>query len=268
MKNVHHAAPSRQASLFLWCSRAAMTVGMTVGTAAGVWSSVAGNGGAAPAADSAADSVTASAVLADEDDGDLARKADIMHGRRWQRAISELGGWLATQTLYSPAEVRGIKTQFNARVAAMSSYEIEYLLDSITAKLEVLDTPEGRDAKAWLGEYLAAMSDARRAAELRRIPNLLDMNSEQLWREIQRIDRLRASLQQRQQSAASRQATLVDRAAAGRRATAEAANAAAARPRSAPAHSPYRRGGGSAPFSDVQRRPPVIPIGVFGGFMF
>lgn len=223
------------------------------------WSAATVRTGAAPA--------QVVAVLADEDDGDLARKADIMHGERWQRAVAELGGWLVSQTVYSPAEVRAIKRQFNARVAAMSSYEIEYLLDTVSAKLEVLDSPEGRDAKAWLGEYLSAMSDARRAEELRRVPNLLDMNAAQLWEEIRRIDRMRSTLQQRQQSVESRQTVLVERAEAGRKATEAAAQAAAARARSAPAHSPYRQGGGSPPFENVQRRP-SIAIGLFGGFMF
>lgn len=206
------------------------------------------------------------AIEADDDDGDFARKADIMHGPRWQRTIAEFGGWLTTQTLYSPADVQRIKRQFNARVATMSSYELEYLLDSLAAKLALLDTAEARDAKAWLGEYLAAMSDARRAEELRGIPNLLEMNAGQLWQEIQRIDRLRATLQGRQQTAESRQAVLAERATANRQATAAAAQAAANRVRSAPAHSPYRQGGGSPPFSDVQRRPPVILFGGLIGF--
>jgi hypothetical protein len=148
----------------------------------------------------------------------------------------------------------------------MSSYELEYLLDSISGKLELLDTAEARDAKAWLGEYLSAMSDARRAEELRKIPNLLDMNAAQLWQEIQRIDRMRATLQQRQQGFEERRGVLVERASASRQATAAASQAAAARARSAPAHSPYRQGGGSPPFSDVQRQPPLIGIGMFGGF--
>jgi hypothetical protein len=189
-----------------------------------------------------------------------------MHGSRWQRAIAEFGDWLSTQTIYGPTEVRGIKIQFNDRVAAMSSYELEYLLDSLSAKLELLDTPESRDAQAWLGEYLFAMSDARRAAELRKIPNLLDLNAAQLWQEIRRIDRLRATLGQRQENVVARQEVLAERAAAKRQATAAASQAAAARARSAPAHSPYRQGGGSAPFSDVQRRPPMF-IGLFGGLM-
>ena len=209
-----------------------------------------------------------SLVDVDPEYGDLVRKADIMHGPRWQRTIAEFGGWLATQTVYSPADVQRIKRQFNARVAAMSSYELEYLLDSISAKLQLLDTPEARDAKAWLGEYLFAMSDARRAEALRGVPDLLDMNATQLWQEIQRVDRLRATLRERQQASDARQSVLAQRATAGRQATAAASQAAAARARSAPAHSPYRQGGGSPPFADAQRRQPVIPFGIFGGFMF
>lgn len=200
----------------------------------------------------------------DGDDGELARKYDVLSSAPWQRAIAELGDWLATQSVYSPAEVRQIKFQFNDRVAGMSSYELEYLLDSISAKVRVLDTPEARDAKAWLGEYLSAMSDSRRARELQGVPNILDMSAEQLWQEIQRIDALRGSLRQRQQGVESRQATLASRAGAGRAATSAASRAAAERSRSAPAHSPYRSGGGSPPFSDIQPRRMSVNVGPFG----
>lgn len=198
---------------------------------------------------------------------DLARKADIMHGAQWQRAVAELGGWLSTQTVYTPAEVRRIKVRFNEQVAAMSSYEIEYLLDSVEQKMRLLDAPEARDAKAWLGEYLSAMSDARRAQELRNVPNLLDMNAAQLWEEIQRIDRKRAALQQRQQGVATRQNALVDRAAANRQASADAARATAERLRAAPTQAPARQGGGALPFSDVPQRQMSIGVGPMGAFI-
>ncbi len=198
---------------------------------------------------------------------DLARKADIMHGAQWQRAIAELGNWLTTQTIYTPAEVRRIKVRFNEQVAAMSSYEIEYLLDSVEQKMRLLDTPEARDAKAWLGEYLSAMSDARRARELRNVPNLLDMNAAQLWEEIQRIDRKRGALQQRQQGVVARQNVLVDRAAAKRQASADAARAAAERLRAVPAQGPARQGGGAMPFSDVPQRRMSVGVGPMGAFI-
>ena len=199
-----------------------------------------------------------------EDDGEVARKADILHSPDWQRAITEFGGWLATQTVYPPSKVRRIKAQFNDRVAAMSSFELEYLLDSLSVKLQLLDTAAARDAKAWLGEYLSVMSDARRAQALRGVPNILDMSADQLWREIQRIDSLRGTLRQRQQGVESRQATLATRAAAGRETTSAAARATASRLRAAPAHSPYRSRGGSPPFSDVEPRRMSIGVGPMG----
>ena len=199
-----------------------------------------------------------------DDDGDMARKADIMHGAQWQRAVAELGAWLSTQNLYSPSEVRQIKMQFNDRVDSMTSYELEYLLESMTAKLKLLDTPEARDAKAWLGEYLSAMSDGRRAQALRDVPNLLEMNAAQLWQEIQRIDAKRSALRQRQQGVEARQGAMVERAAAARRATSSASREAAARARAAPSHSPYRSGGGSPPFSDIAPRRATINVGPFG----
>lgn len=206
-------------------------------------------------------------AIAADDDGDLARKSDLLHSPRWQRAVAELGGWLTTQSVYSPAQVRAIKAQFNDWTASMSSYELEYLLDSITAKLQLLETPQARDAKTWLGEYLSAMSDARRAQALRNVPNILDMSAEQLWQEIQRIDVQRASLQQRQQGVESRQAAMVNRAAAGRQATSAASREAAARARAAPSHSPYRSGGGAPPFSDVPPRRSSIGVGPMGAFI-
>ena len=167
-----------------------------------------------------------SATVPDEEPAgyecDLVRKFDIMHGDQWQRAIAELGGWLATQTIYSPAEVRRIKVRFNDRVAAMSSYDIEYLLDSIEQKMRLLDTPQ----------------------------------AQRLYHEVA-ANLQRATMQQRQQGVVDRQGVLADRGAAQRQATAEAAKAAASRLRSAPSHSPYRNGTGSAPFADVKLRSPV-----------
>jgi len=51
------------------------------------------------------------------------------------------------------------------------------------------------------------------------------MNAAQLWEEIQRIDRKRGKLQQRQQGVVARQNTLVDRATANRQASADASQA-------------------------------------------
>lgn len=225
--------------------------------------------GLAAAAEPAAQPAPAPAADA-ADPGDIARKAEIMNSERWRRAIFELGEWLAAQQIYTPDEVRRIKSNFNRRVAGMSSYELDYLLDDLDAKFKVLETPEARDAKAWLGQYLSAMSDQRRAEALRDVPDVVTMTSGQLQQEINRIEQKRISLQQRQQAFDQGRQQLVDQAAAARQATAAASNAAAARMQSGGVSmSPYRsnQGGGQPPFADVKGSGMSVGVGPFGAYV-
>jgi hypothetical protein len=217
-----------------------------------------------------ADTPSAAAKPAAADD--LARKAEIMSGPRWRRAIFELGEWLSAQQIYTPQEVNRVKADFNRRVAGMSSYELEYLLDDLDAKFKVLESPEARDAKAWLGQYLAAMSDRRRAEALRDVPDVVTMSATQLQQEIDRIEQKRTSLQQRQQAFDQGRATLVQRAEDNRQQTAAAAAAAMAQTRSSASFSPYRSGGGGGaggqpPFSDVKGSGMSVGVGPFGAYV-
>jgi len=222
-----------------------------------------------PAADPPAPAAAESAKPPAADD--LARKAEIMSGQRWRRAIFELGEWLSAQQVYTPQEVNRIKADFNRRVAGMSSYELEYLLDDLDAKFKVLESPEARDAKAWLGQYLAAMSDRRRAEALRDVPDVVTMTASQLQQEINRIEQKRASLQQRQQAFDQSREALVQQAEASRQQTAAAAAAAMAQTRASASFSPYRSGGGNAggspPFSDVKGSGMQIGVGPFGAYV-
>ncbi len=225
-----------------------------------------------PAADPAAPAKAESGKPPTADD--LARKAEIMSGQRWRRAIFELGEWLSAQQIYTPQEVNRIKADFNRRVAGMSSYDLEYLLDDLDAKFKVLETPEAHDAKAWLGQYLAAMSDQRRSEALRDVPDVVTMTSAQLQQEIDRIERKRSSLQQRQQAFDQGRDALVQQAATNRQQTASAAAAAMAQTRGSASFSPYRSGGGggggaggSLPFSDVKGSGMNVGVGPFGAYV-
>ena len=204
-----------------------------------------------------------------DDDGDLARKAEIMNSARWRRAIFELGEWLSTQQIYSPQEVRNIKADFNRRVAAMSSFELEYLLEDLDAKFKILDTAEAKDARQWVGQYLSVMSDRKRAEVLKDVPDVVTMSSGQLQQEIQRIEQRRAALQQQQAAFDQGRRQLVDQAAAARQATAAASNAAAARMQSGGVSmSPYRgQGGGKPPFSDVKGSGMSVSAGPWGAYV-
>jgi hypothetical protein len=199
---------------------------------------------------------------------DLAKKAAILRSPRWRRAIFELGDWLDSQEIYPPKQVQKIKSDFNRRVAGMSSYELEYLLEDLESKFKVIDSPEAKDARAWVGQYLSAMSDRKREEVLKDIPDVVSMSAGELSTEIQKIEAKRQSLQQQQAAFDQGRQQLVEQAAVSRQATAQAAAAAAAQANSAPAYSPYRsQGGGKPPFADTQGSNMSVGVGPFGAYV-
>ncbi len=205
---------------------------------------------------------------------DVARKAEIMSSPRWRRAIFELGEWLSAQKIYTPQQVNQIKADFNRRVAGMSSYELEYLLDDLDAKFKVMESAEAKDARAWVGQYLAAMSDQKRAQVLKDVPNVVTMSAAQLQQEVDQIEQKKASLQQQQQAFDQGREAMLQVAATNRAQTAAAAKAAMAQTRGA-SFSPYRSGGGGGggggggkqPFSDVKGSGMHVTAGPFGAYV-
>ena len=213
-------------------------------------------------------------AAANDDDGDgdsdLEQKAAIMNSPRWRRAIFELGEWLSAQAIYTPTQVRNIKADFNRKVANMSPHDLEYLLDDLDEKFESLDTPEARDARSWVAQYLSVMSDQKRAESLKDVPNVVTMTAGQLQEEIQKIEQKRSSLQQQQAAFDEGRQQLVQRAQTARQQTA-AASAAAMSRTGGVSYSPYRSGGGGGggkpPFSDVQGSGMSIMSGPFGAYV-
>ena len=199
---------------------------------------------------------------------DIAKKAEILRSPRWRRAVFELGDWLDTQEIYPPKQVQKIKSDFNHRVAKMSSYELEYLLEDLEQKFKVMDSPEAKDARAWVGQYLSAMSDRKRDEVLKDIPNVVSMSAGELSQEIQKIETKRQSLQRQQAAFDQGRQELVQQAQASRQLTAQAAAAAAAQANSAPAYSPYRsQGGGKPPFSDSKGGGMTVGVGPWGAYV-
>lgn len=209
-------------------------------------------------------------TVADAQD-DLAAKTELLQSPRWRRAIFELGEWLSSQEIYSPHEVQRIKAGFNDKVMRMSSRELEYLLDDLEAKLKVMDTPEARDARAWVGQYLSAMSDRQRASVLRDVPNVVDMTSGQLAVELQKIEQRREALRDRQARFDEGRQQLAANAEANRQATAKASDAATAAMNSSPSYSPYRNnagGTGKPPFADARVGSGMsIGVGPWGAYV-
>ena len=219
----------------------------------------------AGAAEPAQPAAPADAQAAAADPGDIARKAEIMNSERWRRAIFELGEWLSAQQIYTPDEVRRIKANFNRRVAGMSSYELDYLLDDLDAKFKILDTPEAMEARAWVGQYMSVMSDRKREEALKDVPDVVKMSAGQLQQELQKIEQKRASLQQQQAAFDAGRQQLVEQAQLARQQTAQASRMGQP-PGGGAAYSPYRRQGeGKPPFSKARGSGMSVYSGPFGG---
>jgi len=201
------------------------------------------------------------------DPADAARKAKLLASSRWRRAVFEFNAWLDAQPVYSPAQVRRIRQELADRVATMSSFDLEYLLETLDEKVKVLDSPEARDARSWLGRYLAVMSDAKRADVLRDVPDILDMSTAELEEAIGRVEAKRRDVeQQRAATIAGRQQIGGFLVAARNDEAVERARQAEVR--SGPVFSPYRAPPvGDTPFSDAYDSPTVVGVGPWGTFL-
>jgi hypothetical protein len=183
---------------------------------------------------------------------DAAKKATILDSKRWRRAMFELNEWFSAQRLYDKKQVEEIKADLSARVAEMSSSDLEFMLQDMEAKFQIMESQPAQEARDWLGHYLSLRSAKKREELLKDMPNLVTMTAAQLSQEIQKIERKR-TLSEREAAASSRtrQAQVSSQLQANK-----AAQAAYARQQSqAPAgySSPYRAPNttpGARPFDD------------------
>jgi glutaredoxin-related protein len=127
-------------------------------------------------------------------------KADIINSTEFRRAMFEFNEWLSGQQIYTPQEVAQIKDQFNHRVAEMNVQELVYLLADLEAKMQIINTPQSKEARAWMAQYLSVMSDKKRAQVLKDVPNVATMTAAQLSAEIAKIQETRETLDSEQAS--------------------------------------------------------------------
>jgi len=134
---------------------------------------------------------------------DAAKKAAILDSKRWRRAMFELSEWFSAQRLYDKKQVEEIKADLSTRVAEMSSSDLEFMLQDMEAKFQIMDSQPAQEARDWLGHYLSLRSAKGREEILKDIPNVVTMTAAQLSQEIQKIERKR-TLSQREAAASSR----------------------------------------------------------------
>lgn len=203
---------------------------------------------------------------------DAARKATLLASDRWRRAIFEFDQWLGRQPVYTPTQVRKMKADLSARIEAMSSFELEYLLDTLEAKLAVLESPAAEEARSWLGRYLAVMADRKRDEVLGEVPNILDMSSTELEAAVRRVEAKRTAVeQQHRRTLETRDTTAALVEANRQQQEAQRVAKLAALAESLPptdVFSPYRAAGVSdPPFAGSYASPTVVGVGPWGSFL-
>lgn len=205
------------------------------------------------------------AAPAPPDREDLFRKTRLLGSDRWRRVVFEFDAWLAAQPVYTPAEAGRIRAQLDRRVAAMSSYEVEYLLDTLEAKLRMLDSPAARDAREWLSRYLAVMSERKRSEVLAEVPDVLEMTTGELVEALGRLEAKRAAVEDSRRAhergreafavflRAQREAAAAERTARGRIRVGDTA------------FSPYRpQPAADPPYAEAAAGPPFLTVGPWG----
>jgi hypothetical protein len=203
------------------------------------------------------------------DPADAARKAAILNSSQWRRAMFEFNEWLSAQQIYDAQEVEQMKAGFNQRVAHSSADEVQFILEDLNAKFQILDSKPAQEARAWLGHYLSMLADWKREEVLKELPNFATMTAAQLSQEIMKIQQKR-SLASREQAASDRNRQVQVN--AQLQANRDAQQAYIRQQNQAPAAytSPYRQqtaDSGKPPFADRKTGPDMkFYSGNFGQF--
>lgn len=125
-------------------------------------------------------------------------KAAILNSPEWQRVVSEFNNWLSVQKLYPQSEIPRVKAQFKAKVATLSADELKDWLTQMESKLQVLMSPEARDAREWLGYFVSA-SAVLPEEEIKRF-DIVNMTTDQLQQTIDDVETRRSALRVQQQA--------------------------------------------------------------------
>jgi hypothetical protein len=147
---------------------------------------------------------------------DAAEKAKIMASPAWAQVSEGFQKWLASQAIYTPADINRINANLAAQIRTMPASELQGFIDDWQARLKVLNGKDFQDAQQWLGEFLSVLADGYRRQTLKNLglADVTNMSAAQLEDAITRIeaDRLRrqqsqvAFDQQRQQTVQTVQA--------------------------------------------------------------
>lgn len=122
-------------------------------------------------------------------------RQQILESDRWRRTMRDLDEWLSVQTIYSEGEVAAIQANLRENMASKSAAELEQLLKDMEDRLKVLTSPEAKDARLWLADFMAVARNPEQQLG-RQMPDVWNMTASQIRQEIQWLQQTRAQRQQ------------------------------------------------------------------------
>jgi hypothetical protein len=125
-------------------------------------------------------------------------KAKILASAEWKQAFDEFQKWLASQAIYTPADVERMKANLLAQVQNMPAAELQGFLDDWQARLKVLNGRDFQEAQQWLGEFLSVVTDGFRRRTLQNL-GVTDVSKMSAAELEDAIIRIRADQMARQQ---------------------------------------------------------------------
>jgi hypothetical protein len=124
---------------------------------------------------------------------EIAAKRAILESPRWQRMMFEFKQWLSVQKIYNQQQVDELKRNFNQHVAEASHSELQFILDDMETKFQIIDSQPAQDARAWMAHYLSVVTQKKRDELLKDVPNIATMTAAQLQQEVMKIERKKAA---------------------------------------------------------------------------
>jgi hypothetical protein len=117
----------------------------------------------------------------------------MLSGEAWRKTLGGLDEWFATQTTYGPKQIERLKQQLAGRVKKMSTDERDIFQRDLDAKLQMVQSPEGRDLLGWVAANLAAAAPAYRKKLDLQFPDILELTPAQLREQLDLLERRRSS---------------------------------------------------------------------------
>lgn len=104
----------------------------------------------------------------------------VVDSPEWAATRDAYMQWLSMQQVYSPQEVQKLVNDLRLRVAGMNERERVAFMKDIQARLEVLNSQQAQQARAWLNENLSRMTPAGQQKLRSQIPDIANMSAAQL----------------------------------------------------------------------------------------